>query len=192
MVKMGGPHTFDLPSVATLPQFSQANEKEIIRAVKQRDKNMCVCCGLTSKETKLVVASIYIFNDAMQFSNLQTLCTGCNLINKARHYNFMNNTSSLVRTKKFDGVPFDKKFEKDLNRLKSAIRASVNFFYGCNACHSVKISRRRNSPDYKICKIYIYSSNDISQINVQVQAVKDYVIAILGQQHIETVEFIQI
>lgn len=188
----GVSHTFDLPPVASSPQFSQANEKEIVRAVKQRDKNMCVCCGLTSKETKLVVTSIYTFSDATQFSNLQTLCTGCNSINKARHYNFMTNTSSLVRAKKFDGVPFDKKFEKDLNRLKSAIRASVNFFYGCNACHSVKISRRRNSPDYKICKIYVYSSNDISQINVQVQAVKDYITATLGQQHIETVEFIQI
>lgn len=172
---------------------NEAQEKEIIHAVKLRDNNACACCGLTSKETKLVVANIIQLGTGIKnINNLQTLCTKCNLLNVEKRINFKSNKSLLLKPNKFNGVYFDIKYTKNISRIRAAIKASVNILYECNACYDVKISRRSNSIKYNTCEILVYNDNNINWLSSQMDSILKYVNNNLGQDHIKKITIIKV
>lgn len=168
-----------------------ANSKEQVKAVKFRDNNTCLCCSLTSKETKLEVSAILPTQLVGQSSinNLQTLCSRCNRLKKNDMINFYNQRTALAYPKHFDGVVFDRQHIKNIARIKAAIRASVNIFFECGAVYDISLSRRKNSPHFSKWTIILYNGNSIDWMDNIKSELLNYIQLTLKQGHITDVSY---
>lgn len=170
--------------------ITELNRKEKIKAIKLRDKNTCLACGLTSKETKLVVSEILEQLNYFEDENLQTLCTRCNKLNQAYQINFLNkNIIDISDQKKFKEIEFDLKFEKNLSRIKAAIKAAINFLYLQGVTKDIKISRRRNSKNYETCQIFLIQNSNLKLLNNNKIEILNFINKTLNQKHIQKLEF---
>lgn len=163
-----------------------ADSKEQIKAVKFRDNNTCLCCGLTSKETKLEVTAILPAHLVGQstINNLLTLCSRCNRLKTDGIINFYNQRTALAYPKHFNGVVFDKRHKKDIPRIKAAIRGSVNIFFECGAVYDIFLSRRKNSLHYSKWTIVLYNGNSIDWMDNIKSELLNYILLTLKQGHI--------
>lgn len=173
------------------PEIFSAEEKVQIQAVKSRDNNTCNRCGLSSKDTKLdvdYILPVELFGGIAQMSNMQALCSRCKRINLSMHINYTAHTSPLQEFIPFIGDEFDKKFEKNITRIKSALKASINTTYHCNAVFDILCSRRKNSPHYSTWTILLYDGNDPMWFQQQKKTILAYIEKVLNQSHVKDVE----
>lgn len=167
-----------------------AEEKLRIQAVKSRDNNVCGRCGLSSKETKLDVTYILpleLFGGVSQASNMQTLCTKCIRMHTDNRVNYTNHTSPLSQIRLFSGDVFDEKFVKNVSRIKSALRGSINDIYQCGAVFDLLCSRRSNSVHYACWTVLLHNGNNPEWLNMQTKAVISYIQNQLKQSHVKKI-----
>jgi len=189
LFKLSNGNEYGIPSMDREQVLQAANSKEQIKAVKIRDNNTCLCCGLTSKETKLEVTEILPAHLVGQstINNLLTLCTRCNRLKTDRIINFYNQRTALAYPKQFNGIVFDKRHKKNIPRIKAAIQGSVNIFFECGAVYDIFLSRRKNSPHYSKWTIILYSGNSIDWMNNVNSELLHYIRVILMQDHINDI-----
>lgn len=182
-----------LPSNDQLIEKSIAYAEEAIKqqAVKARDNKTCGRCGLTSKETKLDVDTILpiaLYGGVFQVSNMQTLCTKCKKINIDKHINYVNHTSPLHQKNTLLRDAFDLKYIKNINRIKAALRGSINETYQCNAVFDILCSRRSNSEHFSDWTITLYDGNNPEWLQSQERFMLDYIHTELMQHHVKCIK----
>ncbi len=178
-------------NIASVDLSIPANEKVTIQAIKTRDNNTCGRCGLTSKETKLDVDEILpseLFGGAMQMSNMQTICTRCKRINDTSHINFINHISSQIPVTTFIGDDFDLKYEKNIIRIKAALKGSINALYRCGAIFDIYCSRRKNSLHYSTWTIILYGGNSSECLQREKANILLYINKYLNQRHVRDIK----
>ncbi|WP_298198334.1 DEAD/DEAH box helicase family protein [Desulfosporosinus sp.] len=187
----GSEYGIPIPSENHEQVLQAANSKEQIKAVKFRDNNTCLCCGLTSKETKLEISEILPahFVGQSTIKNLLTLCTRCNRLKTNGIINFYNQRTALANPKPFEGVAFDKRYRKDIPRIKATIRGSINIFFECGAVYDILLSRRKNSSHYSKWTIILYSGNSIDWMDTIKSKLLHFIRVTLMQDHVVDVKY---
>ena len=165
--------------------------KEQVKSIKYRDNNTCVCCGLTSKETRLTAIPIYM--QEYEFINTidcyQTLCSVCASRNKNYSINYINTATRLLDKPHFKGMPFDVKYEKNISRIKAAIKSSINAYFGCRAVWDVCFSRRSNSLNFHTCEIKLFAHNNVQWLEADLALLLYYINTELKQSQVNFIKF---
>ena len=133
--------------VKTSSPTDEEPSEQLKQQVKERDGG-CLCCGSKNNrylEVDHIVPKYFGGNNILD--NLQTLCSKCNQLKSTDRINFRDCQTDLTQPieslRIFDtpagikaGSP--ESWAEFLNRV-------INFFYRCNAVHSVTIGKRGDS-----------------------------------------------
>ena len=131
----------------TMSPHDQEPSEELKMQVKERDGG-CLCCGSDNGrqlEVDHIVPKYFGGNNILD--NLQTLCRKCNHLKGTEHINFRDCQTDLTmppdRFPEFE-TPIGTKAGTPESWAEFLCRV-FNFFYRCNAVHSVTIGKRGDS-----------------------------------------------
>ncbi len=145
----------------TNPETYQDREpsEERKSQVKQRDNNLCVCCGSSYRLQIDHIAPSY-FGGQNSLENLQTLCATCNNFKGTKEIQFRNRNKTLltVAPAQLEPVPLPKDYTNN-NQWAEYLKRRINFFYQCSAVVSVSIGLRGDTR--RNWQIEIYQGNPL-------------------------------
>ncbi|OPY52189.1 MAG: type I restriction enzyme EcoKI subunit R [Methanosaeta sp. PtaU1.Bin112] len=121
--------------------------EELKQQVKERDGE-CMCCGTRNSrylEVDHIVPKYFGGNNILD--NLQTLCRKCNQLKGTERINFLDCQTDLTQPSEI--LPnFETPEGMDAGSPESwaeFLSRTINFFYKCNAVHSITIGKRGDS-----------------------------------------------
>lgn len=156
--------TFNSADLVKSPELQEDREpsEELKAQVKNRDGQMCLCCGATRRLEIDHINSHYLGGNN-SLDNLQTLCYKCNRDKSFNELNFRlhKNPSLAVPPAQFPKFELPKPDKmKDLELWEQAISRHLNFFYKAAATEYVKIGGKgKYFYEWTIC---LYEGNEPS------------------------------
>ncbi len=170
----------DLTSSNNEPDPGVTEEQK--RQVFQKNNYTCTCCGKkTTKGRSLTVDHIIPISMGGRsiLSNLQTLCTECNIAKERQEINFSVHVSPLDKPKELNLFK-PSRTEKPKNTLMRII----NNMYHCGAVCDVKCHARRNGEYYYKWLIKLYDGNNPEWLEDSKDELLEYIHNILGKEHV--------
>jgi hypothetical protein len=149
----------NVPKTSRRPRELSDAEK---RQVKLRDKNSCLCCGVSGKGVRLEIDHIVSYNIGGETSieNSQTLCSVCNRTKGINDLNYLQTATLLREPKEIEFLP--REGREDVRRTVMRI---VNLFYHCKAVCQLRIHERRSGRHYSDWEIELFAGNDPKWLN---------------------------